>query len=226
MTEQVDSVVIGAGVVGLAVARALALAGREVLVLEAQARFGSVTSARNSEVIHAGIHYPPGSLKARLCVQGREMLYRYCAERGIGHRRCGKLIVASCAAQVDELHAIQQHAAANGVLNLRLLTRGEALALEPNLACHAALLSPSTGIIDSHGLMNSLLGDVQNAGGVLAVNSPVKNLAVRQGAVKVVVEGEGGGVQLLARSVVNAAGLHAPRLAARTQGLAAHHVPA
>jgi L-2-hydroxyglutarate oxidase LhgO len=229
VTERVDSVVIGAGVVGLAAARALAQAGREVLVLEAASRFGSVTSARNSEVIHAGIHYPPDSLKARLCMQGREMLYRYCAERGIAHRRCGKLIVATGAAQVDELRAIQQRAAANGILNLCLLTRGEALALEPDLACHAALLSPSTGIIDSHALMSSLLGDAQNAGGVLAVNSRVKSLAVQadsaRAAIKGVVGGEGGDTELLARAVVNAAGLHAPWLAAHTRGLAAGDVP-
>ena len=155
--EAVDAVVIGAGVVGLAVARALALAGREVMLLEAADAFGTGTSARNSEVIHAGIYYPAGSLKARLCVQGKEQLYAYCAERGVAHQRCGKLIVATSAAQVDELHAIRQRAAANGVDDLRFLTQAEALALEPALACQAALLSPSTGIVDSHGLMLSLL---------------------------------------------------------------------
>ena len=175
--EQVDTVVIGAGVVGLAVARALALQGREVMVLEAADAFGTGTSARNSEVIHAGIYYPAGSLKSRLCVQGKQMLYDYCAERGIAHQRCGKLIVATSADQVDELRAIQQRAAANGVHDLRLLTRAEAQALEPSLQCHAALLSPSTGIVDSHGLMLSLLGDLEQAGGLLAVNSEVKSLA-------------------------------------------------
>ena len=175
--EQVDTVVIGAGVVGLAVARALALQGREVMVLEAADAFGTGTSARNSEVIHAGIYYPAGSLKSRLCVQGKQMLYDYCAERGIAHQRCGKLIVATSADQVDELRAIQQRAAANGVHDLRLLTRAEAQALEPSLQCHAALLSPSTGIVDSHGLMLSLLGDLEQAGGLLAANSEVKSLA-------------------------------------------------
>lgn len=227
--EQVDTVVIGAGVVGLAVARALALQGREVMVLEAADAFGTGTSARNSEVIHAGIYYPAGSLKARLCVQGKQMLYDYCAERGIAHQRCGKLIVATSADQVDELRAIQQRAAANGVHDLRLLTRAEAQALEPSLQCHAALLSPSTGIVDSHGLMLSLLGDLEQAGGLLAVNSEVKSLAAledkAQAAIKMEVFGGGESTELIARQVVNAAGLHAPALAARTQGLDLRHVP-
>ena len=227
--EQVDAVVIGAGVVGLAVARALALAGREVMVLEAAEAFGTGTSARNSEVIHAGIYYPQDSLKARLCVQGRQMLYGYCAERGIAHRRCGKLIVATSAAQVDELRAIRQRAAANGVNDLTLLSQAEAQALEPALQCQAALMSPSTGIVDSHGLMLTLLGDVENAGGLLAVNSPVKSMVAGADAAQAAIQvrvGEGADqTELLARTVVNAAGLHAPALAARTQGLAARHVP-
>lgn len=227
--EQVDAVVIGAGVVGLAVARALALAGREVMVLEAAEAFGTGTSARNSEVIHAGIYYPQDSLKARLCVQGRQMLYGYCAERGIAHRRCGKLIVATSAAQVDELRAIRQRAAANGVNDLTLLSQAEAQALEPALQCQAALMSPSTGIVDSHGLMLALLGDVENAGGLLAVNSPVKSMVAGADAAQAAIQvrvGEGADqTELLARTVVNAAGLHAPALAARTQGLAARHVP-
>ena len=227
--EQVDTVVIGAGVVGLAVARALALQGREVMVLEAADAFGTGTSARNSEVIHAGIYYPAGSLKSRLCVQGKQMLYDYCAERGIAHQRCGKLIVATSADQVDELRAIQQRAAANGVHDLRLLTRAEAQALEPSLQCHAALLSPSTGIVDSHGLMLSLLGDLEQAGGLLAVNSEVKSLAAledkAQAAIKMEVFGGEESTELIARQVVNAAGLHAPALGARTQGLDLRHVP-
>ena len=227
--EHVDTVVIGAGVVGLAVARALALAGREVMVLEAAETFGTQTSARNSEVIHAGIYYPPGSLKSRLCVQGKKMLYDYCVERGVAHRRCGKLIVATRADQIDELRAIQQRAAANGVNDLQWLTRDEAQALEPALACHAALLSPSTGIVDSHGLMLSLLGDLEHAGGLLAVNSPVKSVAAlggqAQAAIKIDVGDNAEGTTLIARQVVNAAGLGAIALAHRTQRLAPSHRP-
>ncbi len=218
--ERVDTAVIGAGVVGLAVARALGLAGREVLVLEAAETFGTQTSARNSEVIHAGIYYAPGSLKARLCVAGRDRLYAYCAERGIAHRRCGKLIVAGNAAQVDELRAIQARALANGVADLQWLTRSQALALEPQLECQAALLSPSTGIIDSHGLMLALLGDAENAGGVLATNSKVNRLAALADPAQAAIEIEvTDGMLLHARQVVNAAGLGAIELAHRTQGL-------
>ena len=158
--ERVDCVVIGAGVVGLAVARALALHGREVLVLEAQDAIGTQTSARNSEVIHAGLYYPKGSLKATLCVEGKAMLYRYCAERGVAHRRCGKLLVATTPAQVGQLNAILQSGMENGVTDLVRLSAQEATQLEPNLQCLAALHSPSTGIVDSHGLMLSLLGDI------------------------------------------------------------------
>ena len=229
MAEHVDCVVIGAGVVGLAVARALALAGREVLVLEAEDSFGTQTSARNSEVIHAGIYYPPGSLKARLCVAGRQMLYDYCAERGVNHQRCGKLIVAGNAAQVDELRAIQARAVANGVADLQWLSREQALALEPQLDCQAALLSPSTGIIDSHGLMLSLLGDVENAGGLLATHSKVKSIAALDGqaqaAIKIEVSSGDGDTTLIARSVVNAAGLGAIALAHATFGLPPAHRP-
>lgn len=225
--ERVDAVVVGAGVVGLAVARALALAGREVLVLEAAETFGTQTSARNSEVIHAGIYYAPGSLKARLCVCGRQLLYDYCIERGVGHRRCGKLIVATSARQVDELCAIQANAQTNGVDDLQWLTREQALALEPQLACHAALHSPSTGIVDSHGLMLALLGDLEHAGGTLVTHAEVRSLAVRTGDSPAGIElATADGTRLLARTVVNAAGLQAPWLAARTQGLDARQVPA
>ncbi|MDP2132267.1 MAG: FAD-dependent oxidoreductase, partial [Sulfuritalea sp.] len=165
--EKIDCAIIGAGVVGLAVARKLAAQGREVLLLEAADDFGTGISARNSEVIHAGIYYPAASLKARLCVAGRRMLYDYCTQRGIAHRRCGKLIVAGDERQRGELDRIAAGAAANGVDDLQFLTRDAARALEPALECSAALLSPSTGIIDSHALMLSLLGDAERHGAVL-----------------------------------------------------------
>ncbi len=218
--EQIDAVVIGAGVVGLAVARELALQGQEVMVLESENAIGTGTSSRNSEVIHAGIYYPAGSLKARLCVQGKEMLYRYCAERGVAHQRLGKLIVATSAEQVQQLAVIQAKAAANGVHDLRQLSAAEAHALEPALHCEAAMLSPSTGIVDSHGLMLALQGDLENAGGLLALCSPVRSIAVGQGTAShpLRVSAEDG-TELAARVVVNAAGLHAVALARRTEGL-------
>ncbi|MGA0582715.1 MAG: NAD(P)/FAD-dependent oxidoreductase, partial [Castellaniella sp.] len=173
MTDRVDCVVIGAGVVGLAVARACALAGLETLALEAESDIGTATSARNSEVIHAGLYYPRGSLKARLCVQGRQALYDYCASHGVAHQRCGKLIVATRDEQIGALERIGAAAAANGVHDLRRLDAAQARAREPALQCVAALESPSTGIIDSHGLMLALLGDLESAGGLVAVRSPV-----------------------------------------------------
>jgi L-2-hydroxyglutarate oxidase LhgO len=169
--ERVDALVIGAGVIGLAVARALALAGREVMVLEREATIGTGTSSRNSEVIHAGIYYPTGSLKARLCVQGREALYAYCAERGVAHQRCGKLIVANTPSQLAALPAIMTKAALNGVHDLLLLDRAQACRLEPELECLGAVHSPSTGIVDSHALMLALQGDLEHLGGLVACHS-------------------------------------------------------
>ncbi len=222
MTEQVDCVVIGAGVVGLAVARALALAGREVLVLDAAEGIGTGTSSRNSEVIHAGIYYATGSLKARLCVQGKTMLYTYCEARGIEHKRCGKLLVATSNDQVPQLTSIIARAAANGVTDLLRLTREQARAMEPQLDCVAALHSPSTGIIDSHAFMLSLLGDVENAGGIFVPNSTVGLVKCAQAAIKLVVNGE---TELHAKTVVNAAGLNAIRLAQSLAGLHASRLP-
>ena len=222
MTDRVDCVVVGAGVVGLAVARALALQGREVMVLEAANAIGTGTSSRNSEVIHAGLYYPTGSLKARLCVQGRDMLYAYCAERGVAHRRCGKLLVATSPAQLPGLESIQARARANGVADLQWLSRDEARTLEPALECVAALHSPSTGIVDSHGLMLALQGDLENAGGLVALNSPLAQAGQAQGAINLVAND---GTELLATTVVNAAGLQAPAVAARFAGLNRAHVP-
>lgn len=222
MTESVDAVVVGAGVVGLAVARALALRGRDVLVLEAAEAIGTGTSARNSEVIHAGIHYAAGSLKARLCVRGGALLYAYCEARGVPHRRCGKLIVATSDAQCAALDGIAAHAAANGVA-LQRLSAEEARALEPALACVAALSSPGTGIVDSHAFMLALQGDIELAGGLVALRSPVHGMRVERDGAIVLDAGEGSALR--ARTVVNAAGLGAQALARRTAGLDARHVP-
>jgi L-2-hydroxyglutarate oxidase LhgO len=208
--------------VGLAVARALAQAGREVWLLEECNAIGTKTSSRNSEVIHAGIYYPQGSLKARLCVQGKQLLYSYCAERNIAHQRCGKLIVATSDEQMGELARMQERARANGVDDLTLLNATDAQALEPALQCVAALHSPSTGIVDSHALMLSLLADVESAGGLLALNSPVANMVCEAGAIVVSTED---GTVLRANTVVNAAGLDAPAVAARCDGFDARHVP-
>lgn len=221
--DEVDSVVIGAGVVGLAVARALALQGRDVIVLEAEATFGTQTSSRNSEVIHSGIYYPPGSQKARLCVRGKQLLYGYCGAHGVGHRRCGKLIVAAGAAQEQQLHAIEARARASGVMDLRWLTRAEARALEPELECSTALFSPTTGIIDSHGLMLALLGDLEDAGGVLATHARATHLRVLQPAGIEVITEDGTGLR--ARQVVNAAGLQAPALARHIAGFDPRFIP-
>ena len=224
--DKVDGVVIGAGVVGLAAARACVLAApshaREWLVLEADNAIGTGTSSRNSEVIHAGIYYPQGSIKAQLCVQGRDMLYAYAQERGIAHSRCGKLIVATHAEQIEALHSLAQKAHANGVRDVGFLSAQEAQRLEPALHCVAALHSPSTGIVDSHALMLSLQGDFENSGGCVALNSPVAGLIhTPQGWLVQMKDGS----ELLAAQVVNSAGLSAPRLAAHTQGLAAQHLP-
>ncbi|ATP27021.1 NAD(P)/FAD-dependent oxidoreductase [Chromobacterium violaceum] len=219
--ERVECVVIGAGVVGLAVARALAQAGREVVIVEAEPAMGLHASSRNSEVIHAGLYYPAGSLKARLCVAGRDALYRYCAERAIPHRRLGKLIVASRESQLARLDALEAQARANGVADIRRLTASEARALEPALDCAAALLSPSTGIVDSHALMLSLLADAEAAGAQLALASPVEGGEVTPDGVALRVAG----MALLAKRVVNAAGLFAPDVARAIAGLRADSIP-
>ena len=171
--DRVDCIIAGAGVVGLAIAREMAQRGLEVLILEREAAYGTGTSSRNSEVIHAGIYYDPGSLKARLCVLGRDMLYAYAAENGVPHRRCGKLIVATSADQTMALDGIAARAAASGVTDLRRLSAAEAQAMEPQLSCTAALLSPSTGIVDSHALMEALLADAEGAGAMLALGTQV-----------------------------------------------------
>ncbi|HSI57625.1 MAG TPA: NAD(P)/FAD-dependent oxidoreductase [Ideonella sp.] len=227
MTEQIDCVVIGAGVVGLAVARELALAGREVVVLEAANSIGTGTSSRNSEVIHAGIYYPPGSLKARLCVAGKRLLYGYCDSHQVPHRRCGKLIVATSAAQVAALQAMRAKAAANGVDGdeaLQPLTREQARALEPELSCTAALLSPSTGILDSHAYMLALQGDAEAAGAMIAFAAPVQGGELSADGLLLDVGGSEPG-RWRVNTLVNCAGLGAQQLATSLRGFPAELVP-
>lgn len=223
--DQVDCVVIGAGVVGLAVARELAQAGLEVVILEADRAIGMATSSRNSEVIHAGIYYPPGSLKARLCVQGRGLLYDYCQTRGVGHLRCGKLIVAADATQLGALEALHANAAACGVSDLCWLEYRDIIALEPQIRAHAALLSTSTGIVDSHALMLSLLGDAELHGAVLACNTRVVRGVAAAGAIELEVLSGGQSSWLRAPRVINSAGLHAVNVAQSIQGLDPSRLP-
>lgn len=216
--ETVDCIVIGAGVVGLAVARALALDDREVMVLEAEPIFGSQTSARNSEVVHAGIYYPPDSLKARFCIRGRDLLYAYCRERGIAHKQLGKLIVAVTPAETDRLEGIAENASRSGVGNLERLGPADVRSLEPELACTAALLSPSTGIVDSHSFMLSLLGDLENAGGMAVFNAPVTSGAVQADGLIALDTGGDEPMRIAARSVVNSACLGAQAVARAIAG--------
>ncbi len=219
--EFIDCVVVGAGVVGIAAARALAKAGREVLVLEAAEATGTSTSSRNSEVIHAGIYYPRDSLMARLCVAGRRRLYAFCAMHGVEARACGKLIVAADAAEAERLVGIRARAEANGVEEMRMLTAGEARALEPALACAAALHSPHTGIVDSHGYMLALRGEAEAAGATFVFHTHVERGQVTDNGVTI----EAAGMTLACRTLVNSAGLHAPALARSIAGMPGALVP-
>ncbi|HEY8332754.1 MAG TPA: NAD(P)/FAD-dependent oxidoreductase [Tardiphaga sp.] len=222
--DRVECIVIGAGVVGLAIARRLAQAGREVIVLEAADAIGTVTSSRNSEVIHAGIYYPAGSRMARLCVEGRRALYAYCRDHGIAHRNSGKLIVATSAAEVDRLGAIRAHAETNGVDDLALLSGAEARALEPALRCEAALLSPSTGIIDSHAYMLALRGDAEAAGAAFAFHTPMDSGSVTAERFELEIGGDAP-MQLGCDLLINSAGLSAPAIARRLTGMPLDKVP-
>ncbi len=223
--ESVDAVVIGAGVVGLAIARDLALAGREVIILESENAIGTATSSRNSEVIHAGIYYPQGSLKARTCVEGRKLLYEFCAARGIPHKRCGKLIVATDGAQLGELESIRKKAHANGVTDVDWVTLDEARSMEPAVSCVGALHSPSTGVVDSHAFMLALLGEAEANGAMLAFLSRLERARARKdGAIELEVGGAEP-MSISANVVVNAAGLTAPSLARRVEGYPADKAP-
>src|SRR5687767_6732200 len=220
--DKLDAVVLGAGVVGLAVARALALQGREVVILEAEDAIGTHTSSRNSEVIHAGIYYPQGSLKARACVEGRKQLYAYCDSHGVPYRKCGKLIVATTNAQLGELDAIREKAHANGATDVVRIPVHDALAMEPELRCVGALHSPSTGIIDSHALMLAYLGDAEAHGAMLALKSALENVSLENGGFVLHVAGAD---PVKSRVLVNSAGLRAPSVAKRIEGYPASLAP-
>lgn len=224
MSDRIDCVVIGAGVIGLAVARALARAGRETLVLEAADAIGTGISARNSEVIHAGIYYPKGSLRARLCVAGRELLYAFCAAHGVEARACGKLIVAADAGQAEKLPAILKAAQANGVGNLAMITRAEALTMEPDLDCSAAIFSPSTGIIDGHAYMLALRGDLEAAGGTVALGASVQCGVCTSDGILLTI-GADRDYEVGASVVINCAGLGAQGIARNLQGLDPVSIP-
>jgi L-2-hydroxyglutarate oxidase LhgO len=224
VAEKVDCAVIGAGVVGLAIARRLALDGREVVILEAEESFGMHTSSRNSEVIHAGLYYPTDSLKARLCVAGRIALYHYCAEHDVSHRRIGKLVVASDHDQVAGLHKYWQQAQANGVFDLRMLNADEVAELEPEVQGVAGFLSPSTGIVDSHGLMLAYLGDAESHGAALALASPVVSGVVTDGGIILDIGGKEA-MRIECNTVVNSAGFHAQAVARSIRGVPAETIP-
>jgi L-2-hydroxyglutarate oxidase LhgO len=224
VTEQVDCVIIGAGVVGLAIAREFALAGREVIVLEAADAIGTHTSSRNSEVIHAGLYYPKGSLKARFCVSGKGMIYSYCADHGVPHSNIGKIIVAVTEDEIATLNGYVDKSVANGVHDLRWLTRAELRELEPAVECVAGFLSPSTGIVDSHALMLAYQGDAENSGASIVFKSPVES--GKAGADGIVLNVGGDEPMTIAcRSVVNSAGLFAQNVAHSLEGLPPTSIP-
>ena len=226
--EQVDCVVVGAGVVGLAVAREMALQGRETILLEREDSFGTISSARNSEVIHAGIYYPKDSLKAKLCVKGNRLLYEYCHSHQVSTRPCGKLIVATDTSQLDALQAILYKAQNNQVPDIKMISGAQAIAMEPQLRCEAALFSSSTGVVDSHGLMLSLLGGFEDAGGMVAYQSPllsarpIGNNAV--GGFELTIGGADG-MTIQTKLLINCAGLSAPALAQKIEGLSKDQIP-
>lgn len=225
MLDRADVVVIGAGVVGLAVGRAFARAGRDVIVAEKNGAIGQETSSRNSEVIHAGIQYRPGGARARLAVRGRNALYEFCEHHNVNYSGCGKLLVAASDAEIDRLKALKKTGETNGVDDLQILSGREARALEPELKCAAAILSPSSGIVDSHGLMLALQGDFERAGGLIALSSPVMRGRVLDRQIEL----ETGGDEpfhLSARLVINCAGLYSARVAHSISGLRAGSIPA
>jgi L-2-hydroxyglutarate oxidase LhgO len=222
--DRIDCLVIGAGVVGLACARALAKAGRDVVIVEAQNAIGTETSARNSEVIHGGLYYPNGSNRARFCVEGKRRMYEYCAERGVPHRRITKLVVALDDEQANGLSKLKDNAAGNGVTDLEILDQDQITRMEPELSCKAAFLSPSTGIVDSHSLMLALLGEAEDNGAMLALSSPVIGGEVRSDGI-LIRTGGAEPMEVMATTVVNAAGLYAQKVASAIEGIPADTIP-
>ena len=226
--DRVDCVVIGAGVIGLAVAREMALQGRETILLERESAFGTISSARNSEVIHAGIYYPKDSLKAKLCVQGNRMLYEYCRTHHVATQQYGKLIVASDESQLDDLQAILYKAQQNQVPDIKMIAAEQAKAMEPELDCAAAVLSASTGIVDSHGLMLSLLGGFEDAGGMIAYQSPLISAkpigANAQDGFELQIGGADG-MKIQTKLLINCAGMSAPAIAKKIEGLTQERIP-
>lgn len=225
MTDtQIQTVVIGAGAVGLAIAASLAKSGREVLVLESQNAIGQGVSSRNSEVIHAGIYYSPGSLKARVCVRGKQLLYQYCQQHSIDARAIGKLIVATADDEIDALHRLHERALQNGVEDIKLIDKETAVALQPQLRCIAALHSPSTGIIDSHTFMLCLHGEIENHSGMVVCHSPVEKIELANDVFKLTIGGESA-MTLNATEVINCSGLNAVALANKIHGLNPATIP-
>lgn len=226
--EQVDCVVVGAGVVGLAVAREMALQGRETILLERENAYGTISSARNSEVIHAGIYYPQDSLKAKLCVEGNRLLYQYCRSHQVDTQACGKLIVATDDSQLDDLQAILYKAKQNQVPDIQMISGFQARVLEPQLQCEAALLSATTGIVDSHGLMRSLLGGFEDAGGMIAYQSPfigAKPIGENaKGGFELHIGGNDG-MHIQTKLLINCAGLSAPAIAQKIEDLSKEQIP-
>ena len=226
--EQVDCVVVGAGVIGLAIAREMALQGRETILLERESAFGTVSSARNSEVIHAGIYYPKDSLKAKLCVEGNQLLYEYCRSHQVATQPYGKLIVATDETQIDSLQAILYKAQNNGVQEIKMISGSEARALEPNLHCSAAILSTTTGIVDSHGYMLSLLGGFEDAGGMVAYQSPLmraKPIGIHAEHGYELEIGGADSMKIQTKLLINCAGMSAPAVAKNIEGLTQDHIP-
>lgn len=224
MAEKVDCIVIGAGVIGLAIARELAMAGREVVILEAEGAIGTHTSSRNSGVIHAGIMYPIGSLKARVCVEGKKMLYRYCEEHGVGHRRIGKLLVATEDSQIETIHKLKANAAAINMPDLEYLDHDETVAREPALRCTASLWSPTTGIIDVHELMLAYQGDAEDHGAAIAFNSPVEGGVIDGNGITLRTGGSAA-TEVTCNTLVNSAGLGAQTVARAIKGIAPETIP-